>query len=140
MIRRPPRSTRTDTLFPYTTLFRSHHRVGGALDVVEPLLEDGDRPTGEDVLVLEGHAEHAGDDPYRDVLGVVLCGIGVAGVDEVVDQVVGQAVGDRRELLDPAGAEPWEQHAPGPRVHGWGGGDGRGDQHDRRLQIGRAHV
>src|SRR3546814_8457527 len=25
MIRRPPRSTRTDTLFPYTTRFRSHH-------------------------------------------------------------------------------------------------------------------
>src|SRR3546814_8153733 len=38
MIRRPPRSTRTDTLFPYTTLFRSvdrdaavglHHRLFG---------------------------------------------------------------------------------------------------------------
>src|SRR3546814_13778524 len=30
MIRRPPRSTRTDTLFPYTTLFRSlcHHGAG----------------------------------------------------------------------------------------------------------------
>src|SRR3546814_17920109 len=27
MIRRPPRSTRTDTLFPYTTLFRSRHVV-----------------------------------------------------------------------------------------------------------------
>src|SRR3546814_18659465 len=27
MIRRPPRSTRTDTLFPYTTLFRSFQRV-----------------------------------------------------------------------------------------------------------------
>src|SRR3546814_7878863 len=27
MIRRPPRSTRTDTLFPYTTLFRSNHRA-----------------------------------------------------------------------------------------------------------------
>src|SRR3546814_11427412 len=29
MIRRPPRSTRTDTLFPYTTLFRStqHQRI-----------------------------------------------------------------------------------------------------------------
>src|SRR3546814_9593456 len=26
MIRRPPRSTRTDTLFPYTTLFRSRTR------------------------------------------------------------------------------------------------------------------
>src|SRR3546814_5771532 len=32
MIRRPPRSTRTDTLFPYTTLFRSpvpHHPAAG---------------------------------------------------------------------------------------------------------------
>src|SRR3546814_14118152 len=28
MIRRPPRSTRTDTLFPYTTLFRSYGRDG----------------------------------------------------------------------------------------------------------------
>src|SRR3546814_17927129 len=37
MIRRPPRSTRTDTLFPYTTLFRSaifpHPRVPIALQV-----------------------------------------------------------------------------------------------------------
>src|SRR3546814_11843807 len=30
MIRRPPRSTRTDTLFPYTTLFRSCVPAGGA--------------------------------------------------------------------------------------------------------------
>src|SRR3546814_18033928 len=29
MIRRPPRSTRTDTLFPYTTLFRSYPDGGG---------------------------------------------------------------------------------------------------------------
>src|SRR3546814_5005240 len=29
MIRRPPRSTRTDTLFPYTTLFRSGVEAGG---------------------------------------------------------------------------------------------------------------
>src|SRR3546814_7686066 len=29
MIRRPPRSTRTDTLFPYTTLFRSQLRQNG---------------------------------------------------------------------------------------------------------------
>src|SRR3546814_11047493 len=34
MIRRPPRSTRTDTLFPYTTLFRSVHAVfNAALDI-----------------------------------------------------------------------------------------------------------
>src|SRR3546814_4335017 len=34
MIRRPPRSTRTDTLFPYTTLFRSPVRVAG--DEIQP--------------------------------------------------------------------------------------------------------
>src|SRR3546814_16079413 len=36
MIRRPPRSTRTDTLFPFTTLFRSAGRDG-------PALSDDDR-------------------------------------------------------------------------------------------------
>src|SRR3546814_16309930 len=36
MIRRPPRSTRTDTLFPYTTLFRS-----GPPGRAEPLLREG---------------------------------------------------------------------------------------------------
>src|SRR3546814_13652683 len=36
MIRRPPRSTRTDTLFPYTTLFRSTQWTG--LPVAEPRL------------------------------------------------------------------------------------------------------
>src|SRR3546814_16098317 len=30
MIRRPPRSTRTDTLFPYTTLFRSSEKAACA--------------------------------------------------------------------------------------------------------------
>src|SRR3546814_2223047 len=34
MMRRPPRSTRTDTLFPYTTLFRSR-RAAHELDVVD---------------------------------------------------------------------------------------------------------
>src|SRR3546814_5276931 len=33
MIRRPPRSTRTDTLFPYTTLFRSDCRPHGVRQV-----------------------------------------------------------------------------------------------------------
>src|SRR3546814_10633536 len=32
MIRRPPRSTRTDTLFPYTTLFRSRAGTGQGAD------------------------------------------------------------------------------------------------------------
>src|SRR3546814_9553617 len=34
MIRLPPRSTRTDTRFPYTTIFRSALRWNGALDRV----------------------------------------------------------------------------------------------------------
>src|SRR3546814_15338068 len=38
MIRRPPRSTRTDTLFPYTTLFRSnHHRIDYSPGVVDSI-------------------------------------------------------------------------------------------------------
>src|SRR3546814_11790469 len=40
MIRRPPRSTRTDTLFPYTTLFRSGQCLG----------RRGRRPTGGMIL------------------------------------------------------------------------------------------
>src|SRR3546814_2172130 len=34
MIRRPPRSTRTDTLFPYTTLFRSKAHFSGIHKVI----------------------------------------------------------------------------------------------------------
>src|SRR3546814_1199478 len=36
MIRRPPRSTRTDTLFPYTTLFRSAGATTGTVTVDAP--------------------------------------------------------------------------------------------------------
>src|SRR3546814_13243841 len=56
MIRRPPRSTRTDTLFPYTTLFRSHerrrprrgdlHRPGRLLQTRWPLVCGCDRRCG----------------------------------------------------------------------------------------------
>src|SRR3546814_7751591 len=35
MIRRPPRSTRTDTLFPYTMLFRSRVSIPDGVDVIE---------------------------------------------------------------------------------------------------------
>src|SRR3546814_1424545 len=55
MIRRPPRSTRTDTLFPYTTLFRSlgdengvHGAGGGAADRLD-----------RDALVGQQAVEHA---------------------------------------------------------------------------------
>src|SRR3546814_8316307 len=37
MIRRPPRSTRTDTLFPYTTLFRSYVDLGHHVVELRPV-------------------------------------------------------------------------------------------------------
>src|SRR3546814_10309179 len=53
MIRRPPRSTRTDTLFPYTTLFRSsvllefqdQHQRSTLLHDLDDLLDETVNPT-----------------------------------------------------------------------------------------------
>src|SRR3546814_10377070 len=57
MIRRPPRSTRTDTLFPYTTLFRSRQLVEQApqdleIDRLRERDEDPVDPAVEAVLGL----------------------------------------------------------------------------------------
>src|SRR3546814_14835564 len=41
MIRRPPRSTRTDTLFPHTTLFRSYVGLAGVDHIFGQCLEFG---------------------------------------------------------------------------------------------------
>src|SRR3546814_3463236 len=47
MIRRPPRSTRTDTLFPYTTLFRSSGRhCAAAVSVSHSLTANSAKSTG----------------------------------------------------------------------------------------------
>src|SRR5260370_26839295 len=56
MIRRPPRST----LFPYTTLFRSRHRVGdarrrGALERVHPEVERARARSEEHTSELQSH-------------------------------------------------------------------------------------
>src|SRR3546814_6851962 len=67
MIRRPPRSTRTDTLFPYTTLFRSEgagakHMPDGVADLVEGLFDvgrDGEHVAGvaQRHLLAQVHAD-----------------------------------------------------------------------------------
>src|SRR3546814_7010822 len=45
MIRRPPRSTRTDTLFPYTTLFRSlQNLIDRALNKHRSIIMQNDGP------------------------------------------------------------------------------------------------
>src|SRR3546814_7491235 len=63
MIRRPPRATRTDTLFPYTTLFRSPKRLDRAhrqfefraqdagLGNIDQRLDMGDRIDADRLLV-----------------------------------------------------------------------------------------
>src|SRR3546814_10184429 len=51
MIRRPPRSTRTDTRFPYTTLFRSLVVIRRADAVAEGLLDIGQPAAPQPVVV-----------------------------------------------------------------------------------------
>src|SRR3546814_10859075 len=67
MIRRPPRSTRTDTLFPYTTLFRSKERLSHALQAQRPALWT--HPDRRDTLSTRrpglGRPHRIGADPGR---------------------------------------------------------------------------
>src|SRR3546814_18646737 len=80
MIRRPPRSTRTDTLFPYTTLFRSAH-IDGCCRPVHPAR--GREPDGIEQDCQRTHRKYralravAG---RRDALRTVLSKIGRAHV------------------------------------------------------------
>src|SRR3546814_11933329 len=58
MLRRPPRSTRTDTLFPYTTLFRSRRVLDIELNAVtdNPLVfPDKQAEHVEEQVVSAGH-------------------------------------------------------------------------------------
>src|SRR3546814_14226052 len=58
MVRRPPRSTRTDTLFPYTTLFRSGARQHAVLRG-HPALAAALQPRRHAILDARG-AQHVG--------------------------------------------------------------------------------
>src|SRR3546814_4931605 len=64
MIRRPPRSTRTDTLFPYTTLFRSTAlaRTGDTLDGDCPVGRAEDQAGGRFLATIEFDAVIDGSD------------------------------------------------------------------------------
>src|SRR3546814_3012793 len=59
MIRRPPRSTRTDTLFPYTTLFRSGGARAG--DHAEDPLADPQQPVESDRRRLQPRQDEGAD-------------------------------------------------------------------------------
>src|SRR3546814_11515100 len=84
MIRRPPRSTRTDTLFPYTTLFRSER----------------DQRLGSDIL--RGHAIHEVDDRDAlrgDILDQVVKAVTRDGAEDDGLRAAGDIVLDLRDLL-----------------------------------------
>src|SRR3546814_2983991 len=61
MIRRPPRSTRTDTLFPYTTLFRSLHLIRRWQSAIAFLFDGPLRPEGDGAMALRGRGGDAQD-------------------------------------------------------------------------------
>src|SRR3546814_2596698 len=81
MIRRPPRSTRTDPLFPYTTLFRSGDRLPlliGVVAIAAPQRACEDQPGGHDApgdVVADRGDDELGL-PVRPVEAKALCCIG----------------------------------------------------------------
>src|SRR3546814_9185418 len=116
MIRRPPRSTRTDTRFPYTTLFRSHRRPRPR---PRPLPPASRRRPGlamaADARATEAYAEGARGDGFP------------------------------RRKADPAGARETGRGRRSIRIMRFGTLPQRLVMNERRLgpernQIGRAHV
>src|SRR3546814_845265 len=77
MIRRPPRSTRTDTRFPYTTLFRSDP------DFAPPELNDAQEAAASELI----HAVRA-----RDFQPFLLDGITGSGKTEVYFEAIAEAL------------------------------------------------
>src|SRR3546814_864433 len=77
MIRRPPRSTRTDTLFPYTTLFRSTvdlvRNTQSSTTITDIIL------TTSDQLNVQGSSVDAGGDVNLSANGLSLDAVGSAG-------------------------------------------------------------
>src|SRR3546814_18031285 len=102
MILRPPRSTRTDTLFPYTTLFRSHQRPVDDGDVELP------RCGSAGVLDAEPWDEAKLDRLLRHREGTRYHRL--AGDDG------GQRGDDHQRQAEPVGREPVEGVLDGLRV------------------------
>src|SRR6056297_4270490 len=71
MIRRPPRSTRTDTLFPYTTLFRS---VDDVIDGVAGVVEVSDDAALLESVIADRSEEHTSElQSLRRISYAVFC-------------------------------------------------------------------
>src|SRR3546814_14412400 len=91
-VRRPPRSTRTDTLFPYTTLFRAH-AVAVVIAIIPNLAQWA---TGLIDNALSAAGTTAGEVGYDslDGAGVVYEGLKALGEGaELVGLVLGTKIG-----------------------------------------------
>src|SRR3546814_18456039 len=88
MTRTPPRTTRTDTLFPYTTLFRSE------VATPEPPVTEGRRGLLRHLEVAAHHAVAAGDDVADHAGGHV---VAVVVHDPQIDP--GRRLADRAEQV-----------------------------------------
>src|SRR3546814_17940849 len=115
MIRRPPRSTRTDTLFPYTTLFRSYGGGRSMEGVLKAAVAAGNTIDSTWAKPLVEYVNYAGD--FVDFLRprTILGRFGAGGIPSL------------RRI-------PFNVHIKGQTVGGTGYWVGEG------KQIGRAHV
>src|SRR3546814_20418235 len=113
MIRRPPRSTRTDTLFPYTTLFRSERH----------LLAPRRRcpVVAEQKRVLYPQEPEAGGDERQQamphvadhVVRIFVRLVGVAVMGDVLDRVGGKRDRDQgRDQIAATIVDPLESPVP----------------------------
>src|SRR3546814_20220455 len=93
MIPRPPCSTRTDKLFPYTTLFRSDG------DQIKPLIPAEEAfGNAERLFFADEHADtrferHFGERYRHAAVGHVVAGGDPAGIDRAADEVAGALFG-----------------------------------------------
>src|SRR3546814_6418582 len=92
MIRRPPRSTRTDTLFPYTTLFRSRAIVDATVQALASQDTDLDLGHVEPAGVLRREVELQ---PAEEAMGLRRG----EGLVESPGRVRGQVVHDHPDLV-----------------------------------------
>src|SRR3546814_18258770 len=79
MIRRPPRSTRTDTLFPYTTLFRSVRP-----EHLAEALKKAERPNRVQLAALTRPAAVAGTGPRSHISARTRKGIELIPLPQVI--------------------------------------------------------
>src|SRR3546814_2746197 len=124
MKRRPPESTRTDTLFPYPSLFRSGvdpaRQVPGALAITDIDFKRGDGGSGQ--LILHFNGEGAAPDLRSTGSGVVV---------DVGNATLPASLARPLDVTDFA--------TPVQRIDANRSGDGARIMISTRGEIGRAH-